>query len=197
VKDNQSLCSEIQRMIGTHFESGDGTTKITKQKFFYELREVLPHKEKEHCQDLVTYFPPGGPNVLINYEWLLQDDLYIISPIAYALRLQHLEESLSLCDRMASAFRAAASGGSMVRHEDLEAACKEDRQLAVLQQEDFARGFQKQVDDLQDGTEMEFGKFLELMKNGGIFRELFLPALPDEDGEEGEGQGDEDQGDMQ
>lgn len=187
VRDNRNLCSEILRIFGTHFETSDGMTRITKQKFFYGLHEVLPHKEKEHCQDLVTYFPPGGPNVLINYEWLLQDDLYVISPIVFALRLQHLEESLSLCDRIEKAFRGCVKeGATAVKFEHVEAACKEDAQLALLQPEDFARAFQIPIDDLDAGTEGEAGKLIELMKHGGIFRELFFPALPDDDGEEGD-----------
>eukprot|EP00931_Biecheleriopsis_adriatica_P074937 TRINITY_DN48906_c0_g1_i1.p1 TRINITY_DN48906_c0_g1~~TRINITY_DN48906_c0_g1_i1.p1 ORF type:complete len:781 (-),score=206.94 TRINITY_DN48906_c0_g1_i1:37-2379(-) len=186
VKDNRALCGEILRIFGTHFDAGDGSTRITKQKFFYGLREVLPHKEKEYCQDLVTYFPPGGPNVLINYEWLLQEDLYIISPIVYALRLQHLEEALNLSDRMEKAIsKSLREGSTMVRYDSLEAVCKDDLQLALLQPEDFARGFQCPTEDLKPGSEQNFGSFLELMKNGGIFHELFFPALPDDDGEEG------------
>lgn len=187
VRDNRNLCAEILRIFGTHFETPDGTTRITKQKFFYGLHEVLPHKEKEHCQDLVTYFPPGGPTVLINYEWLLQDDLYVISPIVYALRLQHLEESLSLCDRIEKAFRGCVQpGATTVKFEHVEQACKEDSQLTLLQPEDFARAFQMSAEDLEPATEGEVGELIQLMKHGGIFRELFFPALPDDDGEEGE-----------
>merc|ERR1712087_786311 len=96
-----ALCGELLRIFANHFQfdSEPNSKLITKQKFFYGLREVLQNKEKEMWQDLVTYFPAGGPDVLVNYEWLLFDDLYILSPIVYALRLQHLEESLNLAAR--------------------------------------------------------------------------------------------------
>merc|ERR1712054_733252 len=100
VRDNKRLCAELVKIFVTHFESSDGTHNITKQKFFYGLREVLPNKEKEMWQDLVTYFPAGGAELLVNYEWLLFDDLYVLSPIVYALRLQHLEECLALTQRL-------------------------------------------------------------------------------------------------
>merc|ERR1719436_1902406 len=100
VRDNKMLCTELLRIFTTHFDTGDGTSNITKQKFFYGLREVLQNKDQKMWQDLVTYFPAGGPDVLVNYEWLLLDDLYILSPIVYALRLQHLEEVLNMSDRL-------------------------------------------------------------------------------------------------
>jgi len=187
VKDNRSLIGEIVRIFRTHFDIGDGSTKITKEKCVYGIREVLPHKKKEHCQDLLPCFPQGGGNVVINYEWLLQDSRYVLSPIVYALRLQHLEESLSLCDRMERAVKTATKDGtSIVRQDALEAACQEDPDLSVLQQEDFARAFEIMVDDLMPESEQEAASVLQLMKLGGIFRELFFPALPDDDGEDGE-----------
>lgn len=187
VKDNQNLTGEILRIFRTHFDAGDGSTRITKEKCVYGIREVLPHKKKEHCQDLLPCFPQGGGNVVINYEWLLQDNRYVLSPIVFALRLQHLEESLSLCDRMERAVKSATKeGANSVRQDALEAACQDDNDLSVLQPEDFARAFEKMVDDLTPETEHTASTVLQLMKHGGIFRELFFPALPDDDGEDGE-----------
>jgi len=187
VKDNQNLTGEILRIFRAHFDAGDGSTRITKEKCVYGIREVLPHKKKEHCQDLLPCFPQGGGNVVINYEWLLQDNRYVLSPIVFALRLQHLEESLSLCDRMERAVKSATKeGANSVRQDALEAACQDDNDLSVLQQEDFARAFEMIVDDLTPDAEHDASTVLQLMKHGGLFRELFFPALPDDDGEDGE-----------
>merc|ERR1711971_507482 len=86
--------------MGEHFESSDALHHITKQKFFYGVREVLPNKEKDMWQELVVYFPAGGADLLVNYEWLLFDDIYVLSPVVYALRLQHLEEAIGLIGKM-------------------------------------------------------------------------------------------------
>eukprot|EP00439_Symbiodinium_sp_Y106_P071227 s1266_g12.t1 len=51
---------------------------------------------------------------------------------------------------------------------------------------DFARAFRVQLEDLGPGTEQNVSVVLELLKNGGIFHELFYPALPEDDGEDGE-----------
>jgi len=182
VRDNRTLCSEILRIFRTYFES-DGSTRVSKEKFFKALREVLPHKEKDHCQDLVTYFPPGGPTALVNYEWLFLDDPYVLSPIVYALRLQHLEESLSLSERMEKVVKSCVKEGGLVKLEHMEAACKDDPVLAVLQPEDFARAFQTQLEDLTPGVEQKSSELADLLKNCGIFHELYFPALPEDDGE--------------
>jgi len=47
LRDNKRITSELLRIFTNHFESGDGSKTITKQKFFYGLREVLPNKEKD------------------------------------------------------------------------------------------------------------------------------------------------------
>lgn len=185
VRDNRTLCPEILRIFRTYFES-DGSTRVSKEKFFKALREVLPHKEKEHCQELVTYFPPGGPTTLVNYEWLLLDDPYVLSPIVYALRLQHLEESLSLSERMEKMVRSCVKEGGLVKLENMEAACKDDSVLAFLQPEDFARAFQTQLEDLAPGVEQKSSELADLLKNCGIFHELYFPALPEDDGALGE-----------
>ncbi|CAE6952520.1 psaL [Symbiodinium natans] len=49
--------------------------------------------------------------------------------------------------------------------------------------QDFARAFRVQIEDLGPGSEQNVSVVLELLKNGGIFHELFYPALPEDDGE--------------
>eukprot|EP00913_Durusdinium_trenchii_P016964 g15949.t1 len=154
-------------------------------------------------KELVTYFPPGGPTTIVNYEWLLLDDLYVLSPMVYALRLQHLEdlatkifasstfgpkgkqgikiqEALSLSERMEKVVRSCVKDG-LVKLEQVEAACKDDSVLAVLQPEDFARAFQIQLEELGPGSEQKSSELAELLKNCGIFHEFFYPALPEEE----------------
>lgn len=185
VKDNRSMCAELLRIFMTHFESGDGTKMITKQKFFYGLREVLQNKEKDMWQELVNYFPIGGPDVTVNYEWLLMDDMYVLSPIVYALRLQHLEEAVSFGERLEKVTRGSLKDGQLsVRYEVLEAAFKGDEELgSLLQPEDFAKAFGIPVRNLKPSSEQEVGKVMELMKHGDAFRLLYFPALPSDDAE--------------
>lgn len=196
VRDNRSLCAELLRIFRIYFEVADGSTRVTRQKFFSALRDALPQKEKDQCQELAAYFPASGPMTPVNYEWLLVDDPYVLSPIVYALRLQHLEEGLGLSDRMERQVKSCARDGP-VTYEKIEAVCKDDAQLSILQPEDFARAFRVQLEDLGPGTEQNVSVVLELLKNGGIFHELFYPALPEDDGEDGESVEDEPAGDAE
>jgi len=196
VRDNRSLCAELLRIFRIYFEVADGSTRVTRQKFFSALRDALPQKEKDQCQELAAYFPASGPMTPVNYEWLLVDDPYVLSPIVYALRLQHLEEGLGLSDRMERQVKSCARDGP-VTYEKIEAVCKDDPQLSILQPEDFARAFRVQLEDLGPGTEQNVSVVLELLKNGGIFHELFYPALPEDDGEDGESVEDEPAGDAE
>merc|ERR1712151_788621 len=126
VRDNKNLCSELLKIFSEHFEI-DGSKMITKQKLFYGLQEVLQSKEKEMWQGLVAYLPAGGPDVLVDYEWLLVDDPYVLSPIVYALRLQHLEESLTLTQRLEKAIRKCTEkNAKIVKYETLKTALQED-----------------------------------------------------------------------
>eukprot|EP00439_Symbiodinium_sp_Y106_P000096 s5188_g1.t1 len=135
VRDNRSLCAELLRIFRIYFEVADGSTRVTRQKFFSALRDALPQKEKDQCQELAAYFPASGPMTPVNYEWLLVDDPYVLSPIVYALRLQHLEEGLGLSDRMERQVKSCARDGP-VTYEKIEAVCKDDAQLSILQPEE-------------------------------------------------------------
>jgi len=190
VRDNKGLCAELLRIFTTHFETSDGTRNITKQKFFYGLREVLQNKDQKLWQDLVTYFPAGGPDVLVNYEWLLLDDLYILSPIVYALRLQHLEEVVNMADRLEKAVSGTLKEGShSVKYGLVETVLREDPEFGLLQVEDYAKAFGTSVSELKPNSEQDVQGFLESMKQGDIFHVLFFPVLPSDDADLG-GQGD-------
>lgn len=184
VRDNKNMCVELLKIFTNHFESPDGLHHITKQKFFYGLREVLPNKEKDMWQDLVAYFPAGGADLLVNYDWLLFDDLYVLSPIVYALRLQHLEEAIGLTGRMDKIVRGCISeGATVITHEQVEAAFAADAEFGLMGAEDLARAFDVHVSDLKGDTERDLEEFLVVLKQADIFHILFFPALASDDGD--------------
>jgi len=184
VRDNKNMCAELLKIFMTHFESGDGLHHITKQKFFYGLREVLPNKEKDMWQDLVAYFPAGGADLLVNYEWLLFDDLYVLSPIVYALRLQHLEEAIGLTGRMDKVVRGCATEGTtIISHEQVETAFAADAEFGLMGGEELARAFDVHLSDLKADTERDLEEFLAVLKQADIFHILFFPALASDDGD--------------
>eukprot|EP00435_Cladocopium_sp_Y103_P004290 s4058_g1.t1 len=77
-----------------------------------------------------------SPTTLVNYEWLLLDDPYVLSPIVYALRLQHLEDGTAVCPVCpAPRVKSCVKEGGLVKLEHMEAACKDDSVLAFLQPE--------------------------------------------------------------
>lgn len=185
VRDNRMLCAELLKIFTNNFEPPDGSRNITKQKFFYGLREVLPNKEKEMWQDLVQYFPAGGADLLVNYEWLLFDDVYILSPIVYALRLQHLEECTGLTTRLEKLVRSSAEGGT-VSYSSIEEAFHDDNAFGQIQAEDLARAFETPVVDLKPETKNDVEKFLAVLKQGDLFHIMYFPALASDDGDAGQ-----------
>jgi hypothetical protein len=184
VRDNKRLCAELLKIFVNHFESSDGSHNITKQKFFYGLREVLPNKEKEMWQDLVTYFPAGGADLLVNYEWLLFDDLYVLSPIVYALRIQHLEESLQLTERLEKLVMSVANEKlGWVEYGALQEEFMDHPEFSVFQEEDMAHAFESNVTQLTPDTTQDTDKCLAILKQGDVFHILFFPALAGDDPE--------------
>mmetsp|Transcript_86768 Transcript_86768/g.244580 ORF Transcript_86768/g.244580 Transcript_86768/m.244580 type:complete len:783 (+) Transcript_86768:95-2443(+) len=183
-RDNKQLCSELLRIFTAHFETGDGTRVITKQKFFYGLKEVLQNKDNKLWQDMVTYFPAGGPDVQLNFESLLLDDMYVLSPIVFALRLQHLEEIINLADRLEKAVQGTVTDGSKtVKYGLVDKALRDDPLFELLQPDDYARAFGVGPGELEATTEQDMHTFLELMKTGEVFHILFFPSMPSDDAE--------------
>lgn len=184
VKENRGLCAELLRIFTAYFEAEDGKKIISKQHFIYGLREVLQNKEKDRFQDLVACLPHGAADLPVSFERLLLDDPYVLSPVVYALRLQHLDETLVLSERLERAVRGClAEGQTTVRFDAVEAAFKEDAELgALLQAEDYARAFGTSLRALRPQTEQDVERLVGLLKHGEIFRLLFFPALLSEDG---------------
>eukprot|EP00415_Alexandrium_ostenfeldii_P002281 UN2281 len=115
------------------------------------------------------------------------NDMYVFSPIVYALRLQHLEEAVTFGERLDKVIRSVLKDGQLsVRYEVVEAAFKEDQEFnALLQPDDFAKAFGIPVRNLKPRSEQEVEKLQELMKHGDAFRLLYFPALPSDDAEAG------------
>lgn len=186
VRDNKHMCSEVLKLFSTSLiDATEGSRHITKQRFFYGLREVMPNKEKDMWQDLVTYFPAGGAELLVNFEWLLFDDLYVLSPIVYALRLQHLEEAVNLSERLEKVVRGCLDpeGKGTVTYSAIEDAFSSDPDFSLIHPEDRARAFDSHKLDVKPEMKQDVGRFLELVKHSDIFHVLYFPALASEIGE--------------
>lgn len=180
VRDNKALSAELVRLFLVFFE-GSGRT-VPKQKFFYGLREVLQNKAKSMWQDLVTYFPAGGPEVSVNYDSLLVDDFHLTSPVVYALRLQHLDEAVALGDRLERATRSSMQHGStVVRYEAAEAQLRKDPEMSMLTPEDYAKAFGTSVMQLRPDLEQDIHKFVAAMRHSDMFHVLLFPCMPSDD----------------
>lgn len=185
VRDNKLFCTELLRLFTTHFETGDsshGANTITKSKFFWGLREVLQNKDQKMWQDMATFaFPGGAGDTLIDFESLLYDDFYVISPLVYVLRVQHMEEVLSLANRLEKLVRDATGLSSVVKYSIVQAALKEDTELSLLQAEDYAKAFNVGIDELSPQCERNIDELLSMMRHGDIFHALYFPLLSPDD----------------
>merc|ERR1740121_703626 len=160
---------------------------MPEQELFYDLQEVLRNKTKDMWQDLSGLFPSGGPDTILNYKWLLQDDLYVHSPIVYTLRLQHLEECINLSEKLETKTMACAKGSpKTVSLAAIEEVFNNEPDLEPIQDHDLMailrHAFQTHV--LEGDTEHEWEKFIEAIKQGEIFHKLYFPELLPEEDEE-------------
>jgi len=188
VRDNKRFCGEVLKIFLSLFD--EGSRQITKQQFFYGLREVLPNKEKEVWQDLVSYFPAGTAEVQVNFEWLLFDDLYVLSPIVYALRLQHLEECVNLTERLEKLVEGCKDERrGTVSYGKVKEALENDTDFSLMHNEDRARAFGCHSNDLAEDTKQDMNTFLEIVKHCDIWHALYYPALANDDqGDGGDGE---------
>jgi len=183
VRDNKNICSELLKIFMTHYEAADGQRHIKKSEFLVGLKEFLPNKSKQMRTDLVGTFPAGDASTLVNYEWLLFDDLYILSPLVYALRLQHLEEAVSLSSRLDALVRSVGDPkAGTVSFEEIEDAFKEDAEFGLIVPADVARAFDcLDPEHLTSETTQNIESFLAVLNQGDIFHTLFFPLLPEGD----------------
>jgi len=179
VADNKSLCGRIRSIFATLFDKAGPSRTVSKQKLFHGLREVLPHKGKEMWQELMSFFPPGGPETMVNYEALLLDDRLVLSPVVYALRLQHLEEALGLSERFEAIMQECCgpNGSSRVKFKDLEAALESSQTFAGLSRQDLAAAFNTSTSDLHPGVSVAADRCLAMLKQSALYRTLFYPLL--------------------
>eukprot|EP00746_Dinoflagellata_sp_MGD_P127493 gnl/MRDRNA2_/MRDRNA2_62055_c0_seq1.p1 gnl/MRDRNA2_/MRDRNA2_62055_c0~~gnl/MRDRNA2_/MRDRNA2_62055_c0_seq1.p1 ORF type:complete len:805 (+),score=170.94 gnl/MRDRNA2_/MRDRNA2_62055_c0_seq1:70-2484(+) len=166
VVDNRGITAELLKSFRAIDQSA--AKKITKQHFFYALQGLLPNKQKKMWQDLQHYFPAGGPDFHVSYEWLLMDDLYVPSPVIFGLRLQHLEETLELLEKLNTTIYAVAKDGK-VKYEDVAHSLGKDPSFYTIQDEDLARGFATPLRETRMDTPQDVEVFLKNLKNGPIF----------------------------
>merc|ERR1712008_525998 len=107
------------------------------------------------------------------------DDPYVLSPVVFALRVQHLEESVELSERLEQVIRSCVTDGqTSVTYETVEAAFQNDAELqSLLQAKDFARAFGTSVLALKPTSEQTVERLIALMKHCDVFRLLFFPMV--------------------
>jgi hypothetical protein len=180
VQDCQNLCSELLKSFRSFDQNG--AKHITKQNFFYALQGLLPNKQKRMWQDLQHYFPAGGPDFNVNYEWLLMDDLYVPSPVIFGLRMQHLEETLELYEKLDKSIRSISKDGK-VRYGEVSEQLGTDNAFYAIQDEDLARGFAVSPQEAKTDSVQDTETFLKLLKNGNIFPAIYKEAQEGAGGE--------------
>jgi hypothetical protein len=187
VQDNKSFCSELLKILPTLYEPVEGSKNLlSKKAFFDSLRDVLENKTREQLGEIWPCLP-AGEKIPVNVEWLLLDDPHVLSPVVYVLRLQHLEESERLCERLVEVTRPLVKDG-VLRFESVDSAFREDQDLSICIEEDIAKAFGTPINNLKKGLETDANKFLELMKHGDMFHMLYYPQLPDDTGDASPGE---------
>lgn len=194
VKDNRQFSSVLTGIFEKSFPTSD---VLTRQKLVGGLKEVLQHKKIEQLSEIMLYLPYGTQETLINWKWLFHEDLYVCSPITYALRLQHLEEALGLSVRIEQAVnKCPLDSANTIRLGDLQEAISEDETLKELEfdERDFAKAFVlAQKAKLDENVRGDATVVQLMLKQSDIFTFLFSPnAEPgdegDEDSYDGEGE---------
>jgi len=182
VKDNKGLCGEILRIImSAHDGKPQDAKTCSKQDFFFGLKDLLPHKDQEKRNQLAVCLPSGQADVMLNLDWLLTDDAYVLSPIVYVLRLQHLQESVELVERLTEHLAKCKRATAEVRYEDVQAACRGHAEFGLLEPEDFAKGFEVKEEDLEPDTQQEVPKLAQLlMLHTDLFNALLFPRCDPE-----------------
>jgi len=180
IKDNMTLCTELLQSFDGMNKLKDGSKTVTKTQFWQGLRSMLPNKDPERLEHIVRCcLPNGHHNHIVDVRCLLLDDPYVFSPVVFALRVQHLEESLELSERLEQVIRGCVtSGQSSVTYEKVEEAFQNDVELQPLVQDsEIAQAFGATVSALKPTSEETVDRLIELMKNGHVFRLQFSPIL--------------------
>mmetsp|Transcript_67309 Transcript_67309/g.179530 ORF Transcript_67309/g.179530 Transcript_67309/m.179530 type:complete len:782 (-) Transcript_67309:204-2549(-) len=181
VRENQTM---IQSLIGYIEAVHPGEDIITKQVFFYNLQKGVRNKDKKdyrgNLSQLQQMLPTGKPEILVDYRNLLVDDLYLPSPLAYTLRLQHLQEQVEWSLKLKSAIRAEASEAGTISYEQIINVLT-TAIFASVDDEDMARGFGVPGKDLRMESEVEVESFLLRLQDANICSAINAVELEEED----------------
>jgi len=182
VLDNQSLCRELCVLLGC----GDLNRKakpmaMAKQELMDGLRLVMRFKDPKRWLQIHRCLPAGEDDALLNVSWLLNDDLYIISPLVYALRLQHLDEAVELFTRFEVLMTENLKGDELFVVEAFQAAVMQDFRLSQLCPEEFSREFSALLQELGENVQGLVKKFVWRIRQGGFCRALFFPKDPSDE----------------
>uniref|UniRef100_A0A0G4GAZ7 Uncharacterized protein n=1 Tax=Chromera velia CCMP2878 TaxID=1169474 RepID=A0A0G4GAZ7_9ALVE len=108
VDENRSLCRRILGMMRKFAaESGDVSgyeedqppLMMSKDVFFEKMQGIYERKPERNWRHLQSAMPAVTKDTSIDVISLLADDLYLPSPFAYSLRMQHLEERVELLEK--------------------------------------------------------------------------------------------------
>jgi len=181
VRENQTM---IQNLIGYIEAVHPGEDIITKQVFFYNLQKGVRNKDKKdyrgNLSTLQQMLPTGKPEILVDYRNLLVDDLYLPSPLAYTLRLQHLQEQVEWSLKLQSAIRAEASETGAISYEQIINVLT-TAIFASVDDEDMARGFGITGKDLRMESEVEVESFLNRLQDANICSAINAVELEEEE----------------
>jgi hypothetical protein len=170
VQDNFSMCEDLIQIFKARDDEQNDT--ISKQNLYHVLSDLLPPKSKDMLRDLQTYLPSGAPDVLVNYNWLLRDDLYVPSPLIYGLRLQHLQQVVDVTKNLSDVINSAAKDGKIM-YKDVNEATKNNPFFFSI---DVLRGFGLSQSQIKLESEVTVDEFMSRVK-----QQIIFPAvLPDE-----------------
>jgi len=65
---------------------------MTKKVFFERLQKAYYNKPRSNWEELQSALPAGPNRLIVEAAELLNDDLHVLCPFAYAIRIQHLDE---------------------------------------------------------------------------------------------------------
>jgi len=184
VRDNKGICEKLLQIFSEEQEESDDKELkgdlMNKQRLWYDLHDLLPSKSDKMWQALNHVFPNDAN---VNIKWLLQEDLYVLSPVVYTLRLQHLEECIALGERLeAIVWENAKPSTKTVTVASIEDAFNAEVALERLQEHDFTNilrhAFQTDEYNLEATREQDCETFITAIKHGEIFQKLYFPELP-------------------
>lgn len=163
---NKDLCTNIRR--SKSFRSAGEGSIMKKEDLWNVLQKVLPTKSKGMREDLQSYLPGGVPRTLVDCDALLLDDLHVMSPLVYGLRIQHLEETLDFFKLLDKTVTTAATGGT-VTFEKINEALAADEIMRAIPAEEVAAAFGVSAGELRPETSQDAASFASALRRGNVF----------------------------